>query len=70
MTIITGSFDTGRLAASTSIKVEGAVTMLALPGDLDRSGHFRHVTFRVGPVRPSGTSKPLTYTRISDRFVS
>ena len=46
VTIVTGSFDTGRMAASTALRVEGSTSTI-IPADLDFSGRFRHVAFRV-----------------------
>lgn len=48
VTLISGSFDTGRMAASTAINVKGAVAggSLSIPGGYDRSGEFRHIAFR------------------------
>jgi hypothetical protein len=61
VTVVTGAYDTGRLAVSTAVRVEGAAK-LAIPGDLDRSGFFRHVAFRVDPVKPAGGNRSLFLT--------
>ena len=64
VTIVTGSFDTSRLSASTAIRVQGAVEggSLLLPGGYDYSGSFRHVSFRF-TCNTTGTSNNGTSGR-------
>ena len=50
VTLISGSADTGRQAATTAIRVSGCLGgqegAAVLPGDYDYSGFYRHVAFR------------------------
>ena len=54
VTLITGSADTGRQAATTAVRVQGCLgtpqSTLTLPGSYDYSGFYRHIAFRFGPL--------------------
>eukprot|EP00937_MAST-01D_sp_MAST-1D-sp2_P000446 g446.t1 len=53
VTLVTGSYDTARMVVSTAVQVSGATT-ISIPADVDISGRFRHIVFRVSPAECRG----------------